>query len=127
MCIRDSYIRMARQSGWMPTFPTPTGDHHAMNGNHSAAVILDAWNKGIRGFDLEEAYRHLKHTVLNETKLPWIRGKATRLDRFYDENGYFPCLLYTSDAADDLLCVDLGGRLIIQKKKKQHHTCPHPH
>src|SRR5450756_1097206 len=22
------------------------------------------------------------------------------------------CLLYTSDAADDLLCVDLGGRLI---------------
>ena len=34
------------------------------------------------------------------------------------------CLLYTSDAADDLLCVDLGGRRIIQKKKKknQHYT-----
>ena len=34
------------------------------------------------------------------------------------------CLLYTSDAADDLLCVDLGGRRIIKKKKttenKQH-------
>src|SRR5450756_3197424 len=29
------------------------------------------------------------------------------------------CLLYTSDAADDLLCVDLGGRRIIKKKKKQ--------
>ena len=28
------------------------------------------------------------------------------------------CLLYTSDAADDLLCVDLGGRLIIKKKTK---------
>ena len=27
-----------------------------------------------------------------------------------------PCLLYTSDAADDLLCVDLGGRGIIKKK-----------
>src|SRR5450756_1820412 len=26
------------------------------------------------------------------------------------------CLLYTSDAADDLLCVDLGGRCIIKKK-----------
>src|SRR5450756_1197823 len=25
----------------------------------------------------------------------------------------FLCLLYTSDAADDLLCVDLGGRRII--------------
>ena len=28
------------------------------------------------------------------------------------------CLLYTSDAADDLLCVDLGGRRIIKKKRK---------
>ena len=28
------------------------------------------------------------------------------------------CLLYTSDAADDLLCVDLGGRRIINKKIK---------
>ena len=25
------------------------------------------------------------------------------------------CLLYTSDAADDLLCVDLGGRRIFKK------------
>src|SRR5450756_2555274 len=29
---------------------------------------------------------------------------------------YTNCLLYTSDAADDLLCVDLGGRRIIKKK-----------
>ena len=27
-----------------------------------------------------------------------------------------PCLLYTSDAADDMQCVDLGGRRIIKKK-----------
>ncbi len=31
------------------------------------------------------------------------------------------CLLYTSDAADDLLCVDLGGRRIIKKKKFRQH------
>ncbi len=29
------------------------------------------------------------------------------------------CLVYTSDAADDLLCVDPGGRRIIKKKKHQ--------
>ncbi|WP_460413949.1 hypothetical protein, partial [Staphylococcus aureus] len=28
---------------------------------------------------------------------------------------YLPCLLYTSDAADDTPCVDLGGRRIIKK------------
>ena len=54
-----------------------------------------------------------------------------------NEGGFFPhrvrpvigdggmvedCLLYTSDAADDLLCVDLGGRRIIKKKKKTLYT-----
>ena len=29
------------------------------------------------------------------------------------------CLLYTSDAADDLLCVDIGCRRIIKNKKKK--------
>ena len=33
-------------------------------------------------------------------------------------SSYIDCLLYTSDAADDLLCVDLGGRRIIKHKKK---------
>ena len=87
-----SYIRMARQSGWMPTFPTISGDNHAMNGNHSAAVILDAWNKGLRNFDLEEAYDHLKKTILSETRLPWVRDSLTWLDEFYDRRGYFPAL-----------------------------------
>mgnify|MGYP007112057008 CR=1 FL=1 len=31
--------------------------------------------------------------------------------------GWKFCLLYTSDAADELLCVDLGGRRIIKKTK----------
>ena len=31
------------------------------------------------------------------------------------DNESTTCLLYTSDAADDLLCVDLGGRRIIKK------------
>src|SRR5450756_56682 len=33
----------------------------------------------------------------------------------WDLAGLKSCLLYTSDAADDLLCVDLGGRRIIKK------------
>ena len=33
------------------------------------------------------------------------------------EGLFWSCLLYTSDAADDLLCVDLGGRRIIKKKR----------
>ena len=33
-----------------------------------------------------------------------------------NQNQLKVCLLYTSDAADDLLCLDLGGRPIIKKK-----------
>ena len=33
-----------------------------------------------------------------------------------------PCLLYTSDAADERSSVDLGGRRIIKKKKKDKKT-----
>src|SRR5450756_1080454 len=36
-------------------------------------------------------------------------GAVERIDR----DNILRCLLYTSDAADDLLCVDLGGRRII--------------
>ena len=35
----------------------------------------------------------------------------------YDGRIINPCLLYTSDAADERSSVDLGGRRIIKKKK----------
>ena len=38
------------------------------------------------------------------------------------KGGLKVCLLYTSDAADDLLCVDLGGRRLIQKKIRSPHN-----
>ena len=41
-----------------------------------------------------------------------------RVREDYDFMVFKLCLLYTSDAADDLLCVDLGGRRIIKKKNK---------
>ena len=34
------------------------------------------------------------------------------------------CLLYTSDAADDMQCVDLGGRRIIKKHRGTERTRP---
>ena len=44
-------------------------------------------------------------------------SKGISLNKFAQSMGV-TCLLYTSDAADDLLCVDFGGRRIIKKKKK---------
>ena len=46
----------------------------------------------------------------------WAANADAKMPRFY----FDACLLYTSDAADDLLCVDLGGRRIIKKKKTKY-------
>ena len=54
-----------------------------------------------------EVEKKRKNRALMEC--PQRRGVCTRV---------YTCLLYTSDAADDLLCVDLGGRRIIKKKKQ---------
>eukprot|EP00831_Metopus_contortus_P011247 TRINITY_DN14460_c0_g1_i1.p1 TRINITY_DN14460_c0_g1~~TRINITY_DN14460_c0_g1_i1.p1 ORF type:complete len:175 (+),score=37.12 TRINITY_DN14460_c0_g1_i1:271-795(+) len=43
--------------------------------------------------------------------------RKQKLDKLIDEDRL--CLLYTSDAADDTPCVDLGGRRIIKKKKNK--------
>eukprot|EP00826_Nyctotherus_ovalis_P019822 TRINITY_DN1615_c0_g4_i2.p1 TRINITY_DN1615_c0_g4~~TRINITY_DN1615_c0_g4_i2.p1 ORF type:complete len:110 (+),score=17.88 TRINITY_DN1615_c0_g4_i2:44-331(+) len=56
------------------------------------------------------------------TPLGWLLGSASTL--LGCALPLFPplpctCLLYTSDAADDSLRVDLGGRRIIKKKKKK--------
>eukprot|EP00826_Nyctotherus_ovalis_P040945 TRINITY_DN4075_c0_g2_i8.p1 TRINITY_DN4075_c0_g2~~TRINITY_DN4075_c0_g2_i8.p1 ORF type:complete len:337 (-),score=35.43 TRINITY_DN4075_c0_g2_i8:5-1015(-) len=42
-------------------------------------------------------------------------------DSYKNQGNQLPniCLLYTSDAADDMQCVDLGGRRIIKKKKNK--------
>ena len=58
-------------------------------------------------------------SMLNQFCYLQLSGGARTVD---DEACVTTCLLYTSDAADDLLCVDLGGRRIIKKKKTHHQT-----
>ena len=88
----ESYVRMYEQSGWMPSFPILFGDNPAMNGHHSAAIIADAYFKGIRDFDIEKAYEGLKKNAMEATMLPWRNGPMCSLDTFYLENGYYPAL-----------------------------------
>ena len=56
--IVNSFLLMAEQMGtnWMPTFPEVTGDSRRMNSNHGVATVIDAYRKGVRGFDLAKAY-----------------------------------------------------------------------
>eukprot|EP00826_Nyctotherus_ovalis_P056691 TRINITY_DN7703_c0_g1_i2.p1 TRINITY_DN7703_c0_g1~~TRINITY_DN7703_c0_g1_i2.p1 ORF type:complete len:300 (-),score=19.08 TRINITY_DN7703_c0_g1_i2:1-900(-) len=58
--------------------------------------------------------RKLENSLLgssNKVAIPFFRRHKVLSNRLY-----LTCLLYTSDAADDMQCVDLGGRRIIKKK-----------
>lgn len=88
----ESVVRMYEQSGTLPTFNSVAGNMAAMNGNHAAPWIADAWFKGVRNFDLEKAYEGLRKRSLDTTLLPWRLGPKTRLDDFYNEHGYMPVL-----------------------------------
>jgi len=90
----NSYLRMAQQMNnhWMPTFPEVTGDSRRMNSNHGVATIIDAYNKGLRSFNLNEAYQYCKAAITEKTLAPWSSKKAGVLDQFFKDKGYFPAL-----------------------------------
>ena len=92
--ILHSFLLMAEQMGtnWLPTFPEVTGDSRRMNSNHGVATLIDAWRKGVRGFDLEKGYQAAKAGIEEKTLAPWSGKPAGWLDAFYKEHGYIPAL-----------------------------------
>eukprot|EP00657_Telonema_sp_P-1_P006440 TRINITY_DN2504_c0_g1_i1.p1 TRINITY_DN2504_c0_g1~~TRINITY_DN2504_c0_g1_i1.p1 ORF type:complete len:111 (-),score=51.96 TRINITY_DN2504_c0_g1_i1:104-436(-) len=74
-------------------------------------LILRPQNKKMK------AHREMVNNVSRGDTVVTAGGLIAKVTKVKDDNEI--CLLYTSDAADDLLCVDLGGRRIIKKKKKK--------
>src|SRR6185437_13857517 len=69
-----SYLRMYEQSGWLPSFPSVAGEQAVMIGHHADEFILDAYEKGYRDFDVQEAYAAMRKNATEATMLPWQRG-----------------------------------------------------
>jgi putative alpha-1,2-mannosidase len=58
-----SFLAMYEQGGLLPIWPLASNETFCMVGNHSIPVIVDAYAKGIRGFDAEEAFKAMKAAV----------------------------------------------------------------
>jgi putative alpha-1,2-mannosidase len=58
-----SFLAMYEQGGLLPIWPLASSETYCMVGNHSIPVIVDAYAKGIRGFDADEALTAMKSAV----------------------------------------------------------------
>lgn len=87
-----SLIAKGEEGGFMPIFPAWNSYTSEMVGDHAGSVIADAWFKGIRGFNMDEAYRLMKKNAL---ELPtrfddYVDGRGRRGLTSYLKYGYIP-------------------------------------
>ena len=74
------------QSGWLPAWASP-GHRECMIGNHAFSLFADAWVKGNRDFDADQALEAMVHDATHEGPIRSIgRDGAT----YYKELGYLP-------------------------------------
>jgi len=76
----NTMIAQYEQGGRLPVWELAANETECMIGYHSIPVIVDAYMKGIRGYDVEKAFEAMKHSA--------------ELDHFglkyYKEKGYIP-------------------------------------
>ncbi len=70
----------------------PTSSQGGMFQHNNIVFNTAYYLRGGRDFDIEKAYENMKIEFMESTKLPWRKGPATVLDKFYLENGFFPAL-----------------------------------
>ncbi|WP_437921280.1 GH92 family glycosyl hydrolase [Sphingobacterium sp. LRF_L2] len=51
-----SMIAMYKENGWMPKWELYSRESYTMDGDPAIPVIVDAWMKGIRDYDIDAAY-----------------------------------------------------------------------
>jgi predicted alpha-1,2-mannosidase len=87
----ESLVLKGKQGGYLPIFPLFNSYTSAMVGDHADAVIADAYAKGLRHFDVEQAYRLM---LQNATKSPsrgeYQLGLGRRALPSYLKYGYIP-------------------------------------
>ncbi|HTN68487.1 MAG TPA: GH92 family glycosyl hydrolase [Dysgonamonadaceae bacterium] len=79
----NSMLDFSEQQGHLPVWGFWGKETYAMIGNHSVPMIVDAYLKGIEGFDSKRAYNEIKKSIVTSThpKSNWD---------LYDKYGYYP-------------------------------------
>ena len=78
----NTLVEHAKAAGFLPIWTIWGQDNYCMIGNHAIPVIADAFLKGFRGFDAEEALRQM----IRSSREDHINSNWTLLNKF----GYYP-------------------------------------
>ena len=86
----NSMLGHYRTLGFLPVIPYFGWESYCMIGNHSVPVIVDAYLKGFRGFDVDLAFEAVTNSLTVMHK--GIDGKPKRKEdwEIYDRCGYYP-------------------------------------
>lgn len=87
----NALVLKGQQGGWLPIFPCWNSYTAAMIGDHATAFLASAYNKGICGFDVNEAYRLMRQNAFQmPDSATYLQGKGRRAINSYLKYGYIP-------------------------------------
>ncbi|QDA62619.1 glycoside hydrolase family 92 protein [Hymenobacter jejuensis] len=87
----QSMILKGQQGGWLPIFPCWNSYTAAMIGDHGTAFIASAYVRGIRDYDVQEAYRLMRRNAFDQpTQQEYLDGKGRRALPSYLKYGFVP-------------------------------------
>ncbi|GAB3927453.1 GH92 family glycosyl hydrolase [Mucilaginibacter myungsuensis] len=88
----NSLLLKGQQGGWMPIFPCWNSYTSEMIGDHTTSVISSAYLKGIRGYNVDQAYQILRHNAfdINTNRADYVEGKGRRALDSHLKYGYIP-------------------------------------
>lgn len=90
----DDYIRSIEEKvknyGWLPAQHFLNVYGESMVGDHLIPIIVDAYMKGFRGFDIELLYKAMRKKALEAPKDPVPKEAGRSGLEYYLEKGYAP-------------------------------------
>jgi predicted alpha-1,2-mannosidase len=87
----NSIIQKGKQGGWIPIFPCWNSYTNEMIGDHSTAFIASAYLKGIKKYNIADAYRLMRQNAFDTAPdADYQEGKGRRALNDYIKYGYIP-------------------------------------
>lgn len=92
-----SMADMSKEWGWLPKWELYGRETFTMEGDPAIPVIVDSWQKGLRDFDIDAAYKAMKRSASAPGKENLMRPDIDP----YIEKGYIPLGMYAADNSGD--------------------------